>query len=66
VVLSHTTTGALAHDRWGSSARSGGAQTLEYSVPFGDLLDGTCGVVGSEPIRWSAAGVPRKARRHLN
>ncbi|WP_206750462.1 hypothetical protein, partial [Cryobacterium sinapicolor] len=32
VVLSHTTTGAPAHDRWGSSARSGGAQTIEYSA----------------------------------
>ena len=32
MVLSHTTTGALPHDQWGSIARSGGAQKLEYSL----------------------------------
>ncbi|MEB0268054.1 antitoxin VbhA family protein, partial [Cryobacterium sp. 10I5] len=26
------TTGALPHDQWGSTARSGGAQRLEYSL----------------------------------
>jgi hypothetical protein len=31
-VLSHTTAGALPHDQWGSTARSGGAQRLEYSI----------------------------------
>jgi hypothetical protein len=31
-VLSHATTGALPHERWGSTARSGGAQRLEYSA----------------------------------
>ncbi|TFC97860.1 hypothetical protein E3O65_09005 [Cryobacterium breve] len=30
-MLSHTTTGALPHDWRGSTARSGGAQRLEYS-----------------------------------
>ena len=32
MVLNHTATGALPHDWWGSTARSGGAQRLEYSL----------------------------------
>ena len=36
MVLSHTTTGALPHDQWGSTARSGGAQRLEYSPAHPD------------------------------
>lgn len=32
MVLSHTTTGALPHDQWGSTARSGGAHRSEYSA----------------------------------
>ena len=39
MLLSHTTTGALPHDQWGSTARSGGAQRLEYSVNSAGYID---------------------------
>lgn len=31
-MLNHTNTGALSHDRWCSTARLGGSQTIKYST----------------------------------